>query len=268
MGNGSFRAIIPVPQSNTAFTPAGNYRLTDGKTIILTETPLAAGTLTAGKYYTLQTNPQVSRRLQIGDFFYSDGKFLNRDVSNVPSMNDCVGVVFHVGRHPSDTGTYQDKNGDPMEVHGYAVALRQTDKLGHIGWGGPGVYSNTSTNTEDFNGYSNTLKIKEAAGGTLTGGNGVPACYNWSAPIPNTTSGWFCPSAGQLHYISLYYSSLIQPSLSKVGGAITGGEYRYLWSSSEPVNDGGKAYMVAWPSGNVSPYGKSNWVAAQAVIAF
>lgn len=219
--------------------------------------------------------------LKIGDYYYSDGTYsdgglrvLENGILQIyttvepVSGKTCVAIVFYVGRHPSDTGVYINKNGNPMEVQGYAVALRQTDKLGHIGWGGPGVYSNTSTDIEDYNGYSNTLKIKEAAGGTLTGSGGVPACYNWSGTVPNTTSGWFCPSAGQLHYIALCYPNSIQKSMSKVGGEITGGEYHHLWSSTEPVNNGGAAYMVAWPSGGIGPYGKGGWVAAQAAIAF
>ncbi len=271
MDDGSFRAIIPTSLSATAFTPSGSYSLADGKTLLFSAPQLAVGTLTAGKYYTLKTDTRLStkpRRLQIGDFFFRDGKFLHREISTVAAKNECVGVVFYVGRHPSDTGVYLDKNGNPMEVHGYAVALRQTDALGHIGWGGPGTYSNTSTDTKDFNGYSNTQKIKEAAGGTLTGNGGVPACYNWSATVPNTTSGWFCPSAGQLNYISLYFSSLIQPSMNKVGGSMTGGEYHHFWSSTEPVNDGSKAYMVSWPGGGAGAYGKGGWLAAQAAIAF
>lgn len=220
--------------------------------------------------------------LKIGDYFYSDGTTSDGGVrilvNGIPQSyativeptagKTCVGVVFYTGRHPSDTGVYVNKNGDPMDVQGYAVALKQTDALGHIGWGGPSIYSNTSTDTEDFNGYSNTQKIKEAAGGTLSGNGGVPACYNWSATVPGTTSGWFCPSAGQLHYMSLCYSVSIQKSMSKVGGAITGGEYHHLWSSTEPVNNGGSAYMVSWPAGGISTYGKGNWVGAQAVIAF
>lgn len=224
----------------------------------------------------------MADELKTGDYYYSDGTTsdggLRVTANEIPqdyttvvepiAGKTCVGIVFYAGRHPSDTGTYINKNGSPMEVNGYAVALKQTDGLGHIGWGGPGAYSNTSTDIEDFNGYSNTQNVKAAAGGTLSGTGAVPACYNWNATVPNTTSGWFCPSAGQLHHVALCYSVSIKKSMEKVGGAITGGEYHHLWTSTEPANDGGRAYMISWPGGNISTYGKSNWVAAQAAIAF
>jgi hypothetical protein len=64
MTDGSFRAIIPTSLSVASFTPSGKYVLTDGKILNFTGTQLAAGRLTAGKYYTLQTNTQLGTQIR------------------------------------------------------------------------------------------------------------------------------------------------------------------------------------------------------------
>lgn len=139
---------------------------------------------------------------EVGDFYYSDGSW-STDKDNGKT---CIGVVFYAGRHASDDCDYSSGIGSGA-VHGYVVALNDahTDKCA---WGGDGTLIGTSTNQDDFLGYSNTQLIIQRA--TDTGHlrpddvlNDYPATYYISeygkkVAAPSSSSGWYFPSTGQL----------------------------------------------------------------------
>lgn len=196
MGDGTFRAIVKTTSEEVI--PTGSYKTTGDKSVLYTGTTLAAATLTAGKYYTQQVNmlespmESVIRPLQEGDFFCSNGKISPYEAYSFSSS--VLGVVFYVGRHPEDNGVYVDKNGNSMEVHGYVINRSEaTDQWHNGGETDFGTYKSTT----DFNGYFNTQKLQAIAPGY----NDMMKYVRSLTNSPQTTSGWFLPSIGQLIYV-------------------------------------------------------------------
>lgn len=262
MNDGSFRAIFPVSASGNAFTPSGSYLLADGKSLLFTGSELAAGTFRPGKCYTLETGSQlgtIPRSLQIGDFFYNDGKILNREASFIPDTKNCIGVVFYVGRHPEDNGVYVDKNNNPMEVHGYVINKSEATDQHHNGGGTDfGTYKSTT----DFNGYFNTDKLQAVPAGY----NDMMTYVRAQTNSPQTTSGWFLPSIGQLNYIKKNYAEIISKSFDKCGGAMGRGWQHYYWSSTE-VN-AANSYCINWDSGSYYAKGKNSGAMVRTALVF
>lgn len=143
--------------------------------------------------------------MEIGDYYYSDNTW--SPVYDNSSSPACIGIVFKVGAANDDKAENYDSKLTDNTIHGYVVALEDahTDKCG---WGGVGVVVGTSTNQDDFAGYSNTKKIieKAIAGEHLKPDhpqNDYPAAYYISeyknkVKAPECTSGWYFPSTGQL----------------------------------------------------------------------
>ena len=94
MTDGSFRAIIPTSLSAASFTLSGKYILTDGKTLNFTGTLITAGTLTAGKYYTLQTNTQLGTQIR---GLQSSNKFTSSELGNFfYCLNRCFVIIYSI----------------------------------------------------------------------------------------------------------------------------------------------------------------------------
>lgn len=143
---------------------------------------------------------------EVGDFYYNDGTWsADKDNGKV-----CIGVVFYAGKHASDDCDYSTSDIGSGAVHGYVAALNDahTDKCA---WGGDGTLISTSTNQDDFLGYSNTQLIIQIATDTehLNPNNNqkdYPAAYYISeygkkVAAPSSSSGWYFPSTGQLKAI-------------------------------------------------------------------
>ena len=192
--------------------------------------------------------------LKMGDYLYSDGTTSDGGLrklfpdGTVETATEAVapeagktviGIVFHAGRHATDTSDYTSPltAGGPTlagEVRGYAVAITDAT-LGtsnEAKWvtgpnGEHDFRSGVSTDKYAWNGYANCRAIHDyvtahagegwemrhfqAAWSCETYGNrsldydGNPTSdYAWQAPLraPAGTSGWFLPSVGQLYYMA------------------------------------------------------------------
>ena len=153
-----------------------------------------------------------------------------------------IGIVFYVGHHETDLSDYSTTGIGQKSCHGYVVALTDVhndyslDEMWPelLPWGcGPNGNINfrigTDSNKGWWNGYNDLCKIHEYVrnnkgwemkhfpaflacetyGNRTVDKDGNPTNdYNWQHPLaaPNSTSGWFLPSCGQLQY--LYQKSL------------------------------------------------------------
>lgn len=156
---------------------------------------------------------------RVGDIYYSDGTWSKElDETKTP-----IGVVFCIGAGNNDSATYyKNKTGVKFsEIKGYVVALKDAtngvnDNEGvtwsfYDGWyNGAGC----SKEIDDFLGYTNTQSIKQAAlrddcpAGEFNGTEqSFPAAwyasdgYELMVASPESSSGWYLPSAYQLKYI-------------------------------------------------------------------
>ena len=261
MGNGSFRAIIPTSLSAASFTPSGKYILTDGKTLNFTGSPMTAGTLTAGRYYTIQTNTQLGtkiRGLQSGDFFYRDGKLLNRDINTIPDPTNCVGILITpAGGSDSNYGGNCVNN----TVHGQVVSVYDVVTCK---WGPNGnIGTNTSDSWNDWRGYQLTQKMKQDADanyGGLSADNYAAAyyCLNYGNTDKGkltavNNSGWYFPSEGFMYSWAILRWGDINASLTKLVSAGYGqniGSNQYYWDAST-ANSDSQARIVKLNSGSM-----------------
>ena len=145
---------------------------------------------------------------EVGDYYYADGTW-SPDYPSGSSSAACIGIVFKVGAGTGDAASnYGSKL--PNGIRGYVVALNDAFES-KCAWGGDNVLIRTSTNQEDYLGYSNSLKIVATAneGDHLKPDNAVtdyPAMYYISTygnsfQTPANCSGWYFPSTGQLYGI-------------------------------------------------------------------
>lgn len=242
---------------------------------------------------------------RIGDIYYSDGTWSSTLKAGVMP----VGIVFRVGvaSDASDRASYyMRKDGTtPLgEFHGYVVALKDaTDN----GTSNDGVWwsafdssfegTGASTNSTDFLGYTNTQSIVETAlrdkGELSASTNNYPAAYyattvyEQACPAPETSSGWFLPSAGQMEYIfsRVYFDedgsgrSCLENTFETLGSDlaspmyVSGSEY---WTSTEKVDSYGTstwAYYFSFDSSMFNPgytadYRKNAEMRVRSVLAF
>lgn len=221
-----------------------------------------------------------AKDLKIGDYYYSDGstsdggvRGVNKATGEITLENPlpgtvltnpetgtartCVGLVFYVGKHPTDDSTYPDAmNG---EVKGYVLSI--TDYGWYNGiqgnttrWASSSYFYliNTSHDTEDYKGYFNTLQIKNTAtsNGQWDDIDSFSLVYKlltrYTSPDVSSIncSGWYMPSIGQLLDIDKYKVAL-RKILAKAGNYTLngvgnpGGRY---WSSTE--KDARNAWIV------------------------
>jgi len=169
---------------------------------------------TSGRTYTftysnIRTDISLVRTsyVEVGYYYYADGTC--SPTYNSSGSPACIGVVFKVGAADGDNvPNYAPNTFNDNVIHGYVVALRDAH-TGTCIWGGKGTLIDTSTNQDDFAGYSNTQKvIAEAIKRGQLKPNGredrcYPAAYYISeyrktVKVPANTSGWYFPSTGQL----------------------------------------------------------------------
>lgn len=264
-----------------------SFKITD-TTPVSYETTYA--TLTAGKYYSIDfENGGVAaetRDLQVGDYFYSDGSIVPQDVITPPYSKSCSGLVFYVGKHASDNSNYTNKNGEAMDAHGYVIVAAPNDYK--CAWGSQDTEKpngvGTSKNGNDFMGYDNTRKIKAKAlaknpeaiatsGLSTDATNNYPATYyatfgfEKDCPSPQSSSGWFLPSMGQLSGVRSQQSKLTE-NLIKLGRN-TLFNNRYSWTSTETGSTGQHCYGYNLNTGGSNSAGKgAGWYFSIAVLTF
>lgn len=213
-----------------------------------------------------------AKDLKMGDYYYSDGTTSDGGLramvngvaqdytaADTESGKTVLGVVFYVGRHPEDNGDYIDKNGNPMTVHGYVINRTEGTDQHH---NGGGTNWGTFVSTTDFNGYFNTQKLQAISPGYNDMMNYVRSLSN----APQTTSGWFLPSIGQLIYIKKNYSQVIDKSFQKCGGVMGRGWQHYYWTSTE-VN-ASNSYNINWDSGSYGSKAKNSGAMVRTALAF
>ena len=233
---------------------------------------------------------------RVGDFYYADGSWDSvLDVAANP-----IGVVFHVGKHTTDSASYMMKDGETAlgEFHGYVVAAwdatydAASGLNNGVAWGNQGVTVGTSTSLQDFMGYSNSMKVLAAANGVLenSSSDNYPAFYyamvkyEESYPAPSTSSGWFMPSAYQLLYMweefdptdaeeAVIENQLALLAESGMGAEMYARDSEY-WSSTERNNspDMHVHYVVydeaSTTPGRIDYWNKRNNMRVRAILAF
>ena len=210
--------------------------------------------------------------LKIGDYYYSDGttsdggyrKYydgttellevmpVSTDASG--NLRSVVGIVFHVGKHETDTDSYLNTGLRYGRVRGYAFALKDASE--GCAWedkDGAGLqypYMNLSSNDRDWQGFYNQRLVEkfvaETDGWQISYFPAFNVCKNYTPAAPSKSSGWFLPSLGQLKAISeiaCLNSVNISPNIGRAGGE----EYynNSYWSSSE-YKDGKRNLAYAY----------------------
>lgn len=187
---GIYRCIVA--PSETTLNVEGEFQ--DGSVPVYfpaTGETVLSVTPEAGKYkgidvnYTYQ-NYTATRDLQVGDYYYADGSICPGDMENIPS-NGCVGVIFSVETSATDQSLKWS--------HGYVIALKNTNgKVGaYSKWGAGDLDDNKLTiNSQltDMNGLTISNELSES--------DAVKAAKAYTVTIPESTSGWYLPSAAQL----------------------------------------------------------------------
>ena len=286
--DGTFRIIVS--PNATAQTINIKYKWVD-----LTDyTDIKQQTLTAGRYlhyhFKMPESVPYKRDLQIGDFFFKDGRIVPGDLLTLADPENCIGLVFYIGKHSSDSGTYTDKTGAKMEVRGYVIIA--APNVYQCAWGSQDTDGTdgvgTSQNTSDYMGYANTQKIKakalskhpeltETSGLSGNATDNYPATYHaiisfeQDLPSPVGCSGWFLPSFGQLSSVRSQKNKLTE-NLVKLGRNNLFND-RYTWTSTEYMlsgaNRGKHAYGYNLSSGGRNTAGKgAGWYYSIAVLAF
>ena len=210
---------------------------------------------------TIGTEPEA---VKVGSYYYSDGTWSEA----LNPLKTCIGVVFYAGKHETDTDTYTDLAGNTMtDFHGYAVALQDASP-DVLTWGPRGVYCGTSTNDNDYRGYFNQQQIVTAADGDLSLYPAVNACARYPVAAPQSSSGWFLPSASQLKE-GVYDANenIVRTNITNAGGDdVNGGRNDYYWSSTEFLS--GNVHAYSFYSNNYSACYKSEVGYVRPVIAF
>lgn len=208
---------------------------------------------------------------EVGDFYYSDGTWSSSSDAPVAGKT-VIGVIFKTGPAESDPSDYSGAG--IGQVKGFVVGLDNASYLVDEWWGEQkktdfewtvitSVEAGTSQDENDFAGYANTLAIQEFAQESYGGlaYSNLRAAYvavNYAGadvepvPVPENTTGWFFPSAGQMKAIYAAASE-ITASLETAGGTEVTGDF---WSSttvagSTPV----QAYCIHIQSGSISVEG-------------
>lgn len=263
MGDGTFRAIIPSPSG--ALVPSGSYNTKGDQTISFMGTSLAAGTLTAGKYYTLQveaavyTDGSMTRALQVGDYICSNGKVMPGETSII--TEDYIGLVFKVGRFSGDDSNYFNGKGEAMStINGYAVALKDANGGAAAAWGR--LFTLLSNQTGScpfgfFDGYKITQLLKADGISYYPAAN---ACLSYTPVADAKTSGWFFPAGGQLLELRNTRTELIKKSIFT---DYNSGKY---WQSAQ--NGSGDSWSVGLIGTHCGPSYKSTPYFVRAILAF
>lgn len=269
-------------------------------------------TVNAGEYLLDKAVP--------GDFYCSKetdegnmGYVVPQEAVSVLDQHRCIGIVFYAEQHDSDDADYTGTGIGQMKCHGYVVALtdvhnNSSDRL-RWEWGPKQEYNqrvNASTNSGDWQGYSNSLKFHEFVNDETNKTNGwemkhfpaALACetygnrttdhdgndadgkYDWQKPLaaPDNTSGWFLPSCGQLSHLYANRSSLSARMTDVKNSTPADCDYKdkikwfstsyYYWSSTENSDHPSNAWDVYFYIGSGYYNGKKFTDYVRAVLAF
>ena len=200
-GKGSFRFIVP---SATDLELTLNGHLVYDEGIPVTESQsvnLASGTCKVYNVtYDKVSSDVVTRDLEVGDYYYSDGSIYpygNQQDDNdldKPVKNGCIGVIFEVGNGASTTSW----------THGSVLALTTCNEA----WSADNktLESNVVTGISEVltlnNGFqishelSSILRETDIPNQALNFGT-TEATKQYAAPSV-ISSGWYLPSIGQL----------------------------------------------------------------------
>lgn len=140
--------------------------------------------------------------VKLGTYYYMDGTWSN----TLDEDKEVAGIVFYAGRHPRDTDTYKDLNGNEMtDIHGYAIIT--DDAASPLAWGPTDIRCGTSASFFDWCGYSDQQIIMAAAATADKGLENWPAvniCVENNANVPDgfkLSSGLFLPSYAQMECV-------------------------------------------------------------------
>lgn len=157
----------------------------------------------------------------VGDYYYSDNTwsdFLYTDKT-------CIGIVFYTGAGNGDSA---ESYGTSLQsgIHGYAVSLQNNSAFN---W----TYSTeTSADTEVFNGYSNSQTIIQDSRYSQSSAPVPWACMNYTPQATEGTSGWYMPSIAQLKAL-WKVQQIVESRLETVsGGEWLKSNYGYSYSST------------------------------------
>lgn len=214
-GKGSFRFIVVPSATDTdlSLTLDGRLMYDEGVPVYFGSSTSQSINLASGSCkvynvtYTEVKDTVVTRDLEVGDFYYTDGSIYpygdcsSNDLTK-PVKNGCIGVIFEVG------------NGVPNNErwnHGSVLCLVDATS-GNVPWSASNqtLSSNVTDDTSDENkqkvltqmdGYSFTIQL---AG--MVNDNEAPAVArnlvtingkNYEAP-QSVSTGWYLPSTGQI----------------------------------------------------------------------
>lgn len=267
-GKGSFRFIVVPSATDTdlSLTLDGRLMYDEGVPVYFGSSTSQSINLASGSCkvynvtYTEVKNTVVTRDLEVGDYYYSDGSIYpygNQEGDNdksKPVKDGCIGVIFEVGTGVPNTSW----------THGSVLALHDSNgENGIDAWCKWGTAANTiATNiiadittpeskTELINkkngyemSYSEELGSVEAIS--------KAKAYTVEVPGDDVTSGWYLPAMGQLLDVvaklggvtvsntdnmttrGTYSAAIakISEALVKVDGRATDGSGAYRWWST------------------------------------
>lgn len=205
-GKGSFRFIVP-SEKGLSFTLDGHLVYDEGVPVNFGSSDAQTLNLASGhcKVYNVTysgvENEVVTRDLEVGDYYYSDGSIYpygNQDDNdlNKPVKNGCIGVVFEVG-----TGNINN--------NGTVLALQNTTNINignenMLAWGGY-TESILSNIVDGGNDESLQTLIDKKDGLTISkqlqsevASVQEAISFEEQYPTPQQSSGWYLPSTGQL----------------------------------------------------------------------
>lgn len=124
MGNDVFRYII-TPSDN--FAVSGEFTAWDSKTIEYSKKGLSLAPNNYKRLDVVRKDPDgvAPRDLEIGDFYYSDGRIVPGNTSN-PPKEGCIGVIFMVDKDLIEKNSTNKAEGS--FVHALVVALNDASQ--------------------------------------------------------------------------------------------------------------------------------------------
>lgn len=292
-GKGSFRFIVPSDMElNLALD--GHLVYDEGVSVNFgSSEQLQSINLTSGtcKVYNVTydgvENTVVTRDLEVGDYYYADGSIYpygnqSENDLTIPVKEGCIGVIFEVGVGAGISDTEWN--------HGSVLALNNA----HSDWSKWGIAGGPKDGNSAGDADLYTFLSRKKDGYTLTGTfitevGGLDCAFNkikvfgttsasedlQKYTVPEGSSGWYMPSAGQLmavwkglggyevtdanymnnmaddHANKLASVQKIQEAIEKVGGTFVGNSgtdsdknVQRWWSTTEW--DDKNAWTMEW----------------------
>lgn len=124
MGNDVFRYIITPSES---FAVSGEFTAWDSKTIEYSKKNLSLAPNNYKRLDVVRKDPDgvAPRDLEVGDFYYSDGRIVPGNTSN-PPKEGCIGVIFMVDKDLIEKNSTNKAEGS--FVHALVVALNDASQ--------------------------------------------------------------------------------------------------------------------------------------------